>query len=276
MLPTAKFGKYELGRLIIGGGPFCGISHYSRAKTLWMRRFLTVENSVALLEKCVSLGVNTILARGDDTIFNILDAYEKKTGKRLNFIVQTAPERGGQAKSIEEIARHKPIAIYIRGANIDSGENALMDLEKRIIRELPDYLKQIHDLGLMAGVGGHTPEVIDICLEQGYELDFHMQTINQFGFYCRATPERVSKSIKATPKPVLAFKILGSGRDAPREAFEMVLNSIKPTDFLVVGMTFPEEVEENVGLVEEFAGLSVQISRNSRKKQNHHGNTEFH
>ncbi|KPJ61766.1 MAG: hypothetical protein AMS15_05860 [Planctomycetes bacterium DG_23] len=258
MLPTAKFGKYELGRLIIGGGPFCGISHYSKAKTLWMRRFLTVENSVALLQKCASLGINAIQGRGDDIIFNILDAYEQKTGARLNFIAQTAPERGGQAKSIEEIAQHKPIAIYIRGANIDSGKNPLMDLEKRIIRELPDYLKQIHDLGFMAGVGGHTPEVIDICLERDYEVDFHMQTINSFGFFCRAAPERVSKSIKATPRPVLAFKILGSGRVAPPEAFELALNSIKPTDFLVVGMTFPEEVEENVGLVEEFTGVPVE------------------
>ena len=254
MLPTAKFGDYELGRLIIGGGPFCGISHYSRAKTKWMRRFLTVENSVALLEKCVSLGINVIQARGDDTIFNILDAYEKKTGKRFNFIVQTAPERGGHAKNIEEIARIKPIAIYIRGANVDGGKNPLMDLERRVIREVPDYLKQIHDLGFMAGIGGHRPEVIDICLEREYEVDFHMQTINRVGYACYAAPERVSKSIKATPKPVLAFKILGSGRDSPREAFELALNSIKPADFLVVGMTFPEEVEENVALVEEFAG----------------------
>ena len=76
-----------------------------------------------------------------------------------------------------------------------------------------------------------------------------MITLNSLGLYCSGSPEDISKSIKSTEKPVLAFKIMAAGRVPPDEAFKLAFDCIKDTDFIVVGMAFPEEIEENAELV---------------------------
>ena len=51
---------------------------------------------------------------------------------------------------------------------------------------------------------------------------------------------------------MLAFKIMAMGRIPPDEAIQLTLSCIKDTDFMVVGMTIPEEIEENAELVRKY------------------------
>lgn len=106
--------------------------------------------------------------------------------------------------------------------------------------------------GFLAGVGSHYHNVIDICEDKGYNPDFYMITLNGLAIACSKDLGAISKSIKSTNKPVLAFKVLGGGRIPPRDAFKLTLKSIKSTGFLNVGMAFPEEVEENAQLIREL------------------------
>ncbi len=70
---------------------------------------------------------------------------------------------------------------------------------------------------------------------------------------------RMVKTIQATPKPCLGFKILAAGKKAGtpeerRNAFEFAFTNIKPIDGVVVGM-FPKhspQVAGNAALVREF------------------------
>jgi len=250
---TAKLGQHDIGRLILGGNPICGTSHFSRAKNMWLRRLLTYDKIVELFEKCAEEGINTFLARGDDHIFKALRDYEKR-GQRMNWIAQTAPERGPYAPerhplntpaSIREIAEHKPIGIYVQGAIVDQVTN----FKERRIEHIEEWLNLIRDCGLLAGIGTHNHQVLDISEERGYDPDFYMVTLNPLGYACSRDVDAISRSIQSTSKPVLAFKVLGAGRIPPEEAFKFALSRIKNSDFIVVGMVFPEEVEENAGLI---------------------------
>lgn len=145
-----------------------------------------------------------------------------------------------------EKSENKPIAILLGGGVI----NPLVEQGKTEL--IPEWLELIRKEGFLAGVGSHYHNVIDICEDKGYNPDFYMITFNGLAITCSKDTEAISKSIRSTNKPVLAFKVLGGGRIPPRDAFRFTLKSIKSTDFLNVGMAFPEEVEENTQLIREL------------------------
>jgi len=252
-IPAARLGEHNIGRLIMGGNPVCGISHFSSARDRSLQRLVTHDRIVELFEKCVGEGINCFLARGDDYVFKILEEYERKTGEEMRWIAQTAPERGPHAgrhplntpASIEEIAKHNPIGIYVQGGIVDQ----LANFEEKRIDNIEEWLDLIRDHGFLAGIGTHNHQVVHISEERGYEPDFYLVTLNSLGYACSRDAEAVSRTVLNTTKPVLAFKVLAAGRIPSKEAFEFVLSRIKATDFMVVGMAFPEEIEENAELI---------------------------
>jgi hypothetical protein len=261
-LPMAKLGDLEISRLIIGGNPFSWGSYFSEARKRWAQAYLTDDKIVEMLEKCEEEGVNAFVGRGDDHIFGVLDQFESRNGRRINWIAQTAPERGphetkdlrtlNTPHNVREIGPRRPHAIFIHGGVT----GALMDLERRMIDHVQGWLELMRGYGALAGVCSHNHEAIDICEERGYNPDFYMITLNPLRYSCVGDPDRISRSIKGTKKPVLAFKIMAMGRIPPDEAIQLTLSCIKDTDFMVMGMTIPEEVEENAELVRKHAGMA--------------------
>src|SRR5690242_18015233 len=52
LLPTVKFGKTEITRMIIGSNPFYGYSHFNRILDAAMREYYTPERRVEVLLAC--------------------------------------------------------------------------------------------------------------------------------------------------------------------------------------------------------------------------------
>jgi hypothetical protein len=62
-------------------------------------------------------------------------------------------------------------------------------------------------------------------------------------------------AIEAIPVPIIAIKVLAAGRNAPREAFQLALENIKPTDAMAVGMYTqfqPDQIRQNALTVAEL------------------------
>jgi hypothetical protein len=261
-LPTARLGDLEVSRLIVGGNPFSWGSYFSEARKRWAKAYLTDDRIVEMLEKCEDEGISAFVGRGDDHIFGVLAEFERRNGRRINWIAQTAPERGPHQSrdlrplntphNIREIGQQDPVAIFIHGGVT----GAVMDLGERKIDHVKEWLELIRSYGVLAGICSHNHEAIDICEERGYNPDFYMITLNPLRYSCAGDPERISQSIKGTETPVLAFKIMAMGRVPPDEAIQLTLSCIKDTDFMVVGMTIPEEVEENAELVRKLTGMT--------------------
>ena len=251
-LPTVKLGSSDVTRLIVGGNPFSGFSHQTPAKSKEMVDYYTMERVLAVLQDCQQAGINTFLGRADHFITRVLNEHWNGGGD-LQWIAQTASERGDVPANIRMIATLHPVAIYHHGSRTDQlFRQGRMD-------EVLEYIKLMQDLGFPAGVGTHNPAVIEWIEEAGWALDFYLFSFydlpSRGGEVCVPEDrEAACRTIQAVDKQVLAIKVLAAGRNDPKEAIPYALNHIKPQDAIVVGF-YPEhqprQVFETVALVEE-------------------------
>jgi hypothetical protein len=151
-------------------------------------------------------------------------------------------------------------------------------------RQVHDFIKAVHDRGLLAAVSTHNPDCVQRIADEGWEIDFFMtcfyyvtrptppaeadRKLVELGgvkvpytFY-RDDPLAMCKIIRQVKQPCLAFKILGAGRrcatqETVREAFEFAFQHIKPTDAVIVGM-YPrrfDQVRANAALVRKLGAV---------------------
>jgi hypothetical protein len=133
--------------------------------------------------------------------------------------------------------------------------------------ELRERLKIIRDTGLPVGLCTHMPQVVEFSEEAAWDVDFYVVCA-----YNLSREERVSSSIsgvalfdepffeedrakafaaiRSTPKPCVAFKVLGALRrcqtpEDTRAALQEAYASIKPIDAVMVGM-FPKYTDQPI------------------------------
>ena len=144
-----------------------------------------------------------------------------------------------------------------------------------------DFVKEVRDAGVLAGVSAHNPDVIKRVADEGWENDLFMTCF----YYITKTPEeaeklppvvtvqvgkpfyaadplRMTKVVRQVKQPCLGFKILAAGRScyskqSVREAFKFAFEHIKPTDGVIVGMypRFHDEIADNAAYTREFAAV---------------------
>lgn len=269
MLPTIRIGDKEVTRLICGGNPISGISHWNREMDLDMLKYFTMSQLMTVFDECWKRGLNTVQTRGDRFTMRMYLEHRERGGK-LQWIAQTASEFRDIYANIAEIASYGPIAIYHHGTHTDNSWH------EGKIDQVRDYLKAIHDHGLHAGIGTHIPEVVEYAEEHGWETDFYMTCVYNLARGYKSAPavqrhqyeveayhhpdrDRMTETVRETKKPCLAFKVLAATRNCAtqetvKEAIAYVLERIKPTDGMVLGM-FPKysnQVAQNARYVREL------------------------
>jgi hypothetical protein len=270
MLPTIRIGSLDITRLIIGGNPFSGGSHFSPELDRAFMDYYSNANIVAALRESERHGINTFLGRGDRHIQRALREF-RNAGGTMHWIAQTASELRDLPGHIRQVAGAGAVGIYHHGSRTDALWN-----EGRV-DEVNELLKVTRDCGVLVGLGTHHPEVIEYAEEQDWDVDFYMACMYTLGghrsgdgyvasgrtlneTYDDADRERMAAVLRATPKPCLAFKILAAGRKCGsaqdvREAFRWSFANIKATDGVVVGMyqELLNQVAMNAALTREFA-----------------------
>jgi hypothetical protein len=257
-LPTIGFGPIRITRLVSGGNPLVGYSHFSAGMDGDMSSYFTEEEVVRYLHRIQQSGINTLQARRD--YHRILHWRElfKRGGGRLHWIAQTASEMSDVFENIRVLAAAGADAIYHHGTQTD---NWWLDGS---IDRVRDYLTCMRDRGVRVGLATHIPEVIEYVEEKAWDVDFYMACFYNLNRRPRQSavvaqgsstreefdpddPAAMCRVIRATRKTCLAFKILGASRQCSsqeqvREAFRFAFSSIKPIDAVVVGM-FPRHVD---------------------------------
>jgi hypothetical protein len=271
LLPTIKLGPHAVTRLIIGGNPIYGYSHFNKLLSQHQIAWHTPERVVELLKRCERAGINTWQNSFAERTIQDLERFRAAGGK-LNWLLLGKTDWDQHPERISEAAKHKPIGIAPHGG-----------LAERLHREnklhiLTDLLKRIRDQGVLVGLSGHNPALIELAEEKGWDVDYYMCCLYYLTRppeeyqkilgpdlplgekYLRSDPERMFKVIQAVRKPCLAYKVLAAGRRIGsakeiRTCFEVALKNIKPTDALIVGMyqQFSDQVGENAALVRELA-----------------------
>ena len=265
-LSTISIGLRRVSRLIIGGNPYSGISHHSSAKSKELENFYTAAQIMADLREAERCGINTVLARADRHIMRVLNEY-RGTGGKIQWIAQTA-KRNEYAELIDHIrliARYQPIAIYQHGGTTDQ----LYDEGK--LDSLRDALALIRDLGFVAGIGTHDPQILKYCYHEGFDVNFYVCALYNHTrhpeMYLPADRDVALEAIQAVHLPVIAIKVLAAGRIEPVSAFRFALDRIKPIDAIAVGMDTkgrPALINDNVALVGNLINRIHSAKTNER------------
>jgi hypothetical protein len=270
LLPTIKLGPHTVTRLIIGGNPLYGHSHFNKLLSQHQVAWNTPERVVALLKHCEHVGINTWQNSYAERTLHDLDRYRQQGGT-MHWLCLGKPDWEKKPERIAEAAQRKPIGIAPHGALAEQ-----LHRQKRLTA-LTDLLKRIRDQGVLVGLSAHNPALIELAEEKGWDIDYYMcclyyltrpkaESRKLLGddlplgeIYLPSDPPRMFQVIRAARKPCLAYKVLAAGRrvDSPaevRKCFEIALSNIKPTDALIVGMyqQFSDQVAENAALVREI------------------------
>jgi len=254
-LPTIKIGNHEVTKLIIGGNPFSGNSHQSNEMNKEMRDYYTTDKIKETLRECERYGINTVQARGDAHIMRILNEYWNEGG-RLKWIAQTASELASIPDNVRNISARGAIACYHHGSKTDS-----LFKEGRL-DSVKDVLAVIRNTGMAVGLGTHEPEVVRYAEDNNFDLDFYMiafYNLSRRGeIYLPEDRDAACKIIRDIDKPVLAFKVMAAGRNAPFEAIKYAYENIKPEDAVVMGMFTKyqkDQIKENSELALRFSHM---------------------
>ncbi len=250
-IPTISIASHRVTRLIIGGNPYSGISHRSAAASKAMEDYYTTHQIIADLREAEQNGINTVLARADRHIMRTLNEYWN-AGGTLQWIAQTPKdtEYANLDEYLQIIARYAPIAIYHHGGTTDKLYAAGQ------LHSLQDSLKRIRDLGCAVGLGTHDPHILKYCYAEGYDVDFYVCALYNHTqhreLYLPDDRDTAFAAIEAVPLPIIAIKVLAAGRNEPREAFQLALENIKPSDAMAVGMYtqfHPAQIRQNASTV---------------------------
>jgi len=276
LLPTIQLGTHEVTRLIVGGNPIYGHSHFNKILGQYQTAWHTPDRVVELLKHCEAKGINTWQNSFAERTLSDLDRF-RATGGKMNWLLLGKPDWDRNPHFIAEAAKRKPIGIAPHGA-----------LSERLHREkkldvLTDLLKRIRDQGVLVGLSAHNPALIELAEEKGWDVDYYMCCLyyltrprEEFQkllgghlplgeIYLPDDPPKMFKVIQGTRKPCLAYKLLAAGRRIEstgqvKQAFETALGNIKPTDAVIVGMyqQLSDQVGENAAIVRELCSRAAR------------------
>jgi hypothetical protein len=270
LLPTIKLGPHQVTRLIIGGNPVYGYSHFNKLLSHHMTDWHTPERVVALMKRCEQAGLNCWQNSYADRTLKDVDRY-RAAGGTMHWLLLGKPDWDQHPERIADAAKRKPIGIAPHGALAERLHRG------KKLNVLSDLLKRIRDQKVLVGLSAHNPELIELAEEKGWDVDYYMcclyyltrprkeykkilgENLPLGEIYLPTDPERMFKVIKAVKKPCLVYKVLAAGRRIStkaevKECFKVALEKIKPTDALIVGMyqQHGDQVGENAALVREL------------------------
>jgi hypothetical protein len=275
LVPTIKLGKHTVTRLILGGNPIYGHSHFNKLFSQHQTHWHTPERVQELLKRCEEAGINTWQNSYAERTLQDLDRY-RTAGGTMHWLCLGKPEWDRHPELIEQAARRKPIGIAPHGS-----------LNEKLHRSgklsvLTDLLKRIRDQGVLVGLSAHNPALIELAEEKGWDIDYYMcclyyltrpreelqrllgKDVPLGEVYLPSDPPRMLKVVQSVRKPCLVYKVLAAGRriNSPaevRSCFATALAGIKPTDALIVGMyqQFGDQVGDNAALVRELGARTA-------------------
>jgi len=297
-MPTVRFGKYDISRIIIGSNVVAGLSHLSRMIDTEIRAWNTSESLGRQFKHCEELGINCMEDGGGR-----IPPYNKEYGGKMLFATRNTASKDESLKpgrGAAEIAKGGCISIHHGGAG-DTGTDAWWRRGK--LDRVKEWCKAVRDAGVLVAITSHRPEVFDIIESQGnWDVDYYMCCMYKYGrtkaewekefascpgmapaeadtwadnpgtqyygdgsLFVRGDPEPMLKVVRQTRKPCWVYKILAGGRlcESPQiveNTYKHILASIKSTDAMVVGMwdKHLDQFAINKEYVIRYGGTSIK------------------
>ncbi len=263
--PTSQIGGYDISRLIIGSNTFHGFSHFSKARSDWLRRHFTPERIFEVMCACARQGLNATVSMQRPDYAEVLRAVEAETGVHIHWF---ATPGGGDLEQLKDgICEAAELGAEFCLPHTMWTDARLMPA-RGIIEEAEEAIDFIKSKGMKAGWSTHRPECVTVSDRAGYDVDVYIQIFNSEGFLCQVETDWVANVIRNAKKPVLCIKPLGAGRIMPPTGFGFVYSHIREQDVVAVGNMSVEEAEENITIVRGIlAGQEAQSELQSTRSK---------
>ncbi len=250
-LQSGVFGGREVSRLIIGGNLISGSAHAGELiyQSDLMTRYFDSERIFETWTLAERNGINTTLMRCDPHIIEHYGRFQRERGGKLHWIAQTAPEQGDPVQNAKLARDHGAFAVYLHGGVSDKL------VEEGKVDQIGEAVEGFKRVGVFAGVAAHRLETIQAVRQSSLDPDFYMFTINRVN-YLSSDPAEIDAYMASIEKPWIGFKVLGAGRDHPKDGFLHAFQ--RGADFIAVGM-FDWQVRDDVASAKEL--LAGKLSR---------------
>src|SRR5436189_4593 len=108
LLPTVKLGPHAVTRLIIGGNPVYGHSHFNRLLSQYQTDWHTPERVQELLARCERAGINTWQNSYAERTLQDVDRYRAANGT-MHWLCLGKTDWHKSPDRVDDAAKHKPI-----------------------------------------------------------------------------------------------------------------------------------------------------------------------
>jgi hypothetical protein len=265
-------GNLAVSRFILGSNPFSGFSHQSPEMDQVMRRYFTSARIKQLMYEAEGLGVNALIARTDFHVMRFLLEYWDEGG-RLQWFAKTCPEVGDHPTCVTRALQGEAKACHLHGGVMD-----FLYAQNRL-DEVAPVIKMIRDHGLLAGIAAHNPKVI-AWAENFLDVDYYMCSYYNAAhrdehaehvsgmeeWWLEEDRQAMTQLIQTLSRPAIHYKVLAAGRNDPVEAFNIVAQTMRPTDMVCVGIfqrDQPSMLRQDIDLLYEALSRNenIQISK---------------
>ena len=274
---TVNFFGHQVSKLIIGDNPMTGHSYIEDKITgRDMKTWYTAERIKAALREMEACGYNAMLPLADPYIVRLLQEHQLDGGK-LQFIWQPYMPMD-QEVSMRMMKELNTIGIYHQGTTTD------FLFESGRTDEIKKRIEQYRAMDVPVGIGTHRPDVIEMCENEGWKVDFYVACLqnarrNREGepsgfitgktkasliFYPEDRPVML-ETLKKVNKPVIAYKLFAGGqmflgktkeeiRQAVKGAYDETFTALKPDDLGAIGVFQRDgnQIRENAELLNEW------------------------
>ena len=155
--PTTDIGGKAISRLLIGSNSFHGYSHFSKARSEWLKRYFTPERIYEVTAACAREGLNGTIALQRADYQEILEQVERDTGVHIYYIATpTGATFADLKRGIDEAA---DLGIEFCWPHTSFTDVRLLPAENRIA-EGPEAIDYIVKKGMIPGWSTHRPETV--------------------------------------------------------------------------------------------------------------------
>ncbi len=243
--PTTTIGGLQVSRLLCGTNPFFGFSHFSKARSTWLRRYFTEERILEVMRRSAELGVTGVVSGPQPEMPGLLHRLREETGLVMHWIA--TPGKATSEETLPDIDWCAEAGAKICMLHPTFTDRHLHTV-KQEITGVEGLLEHIRSRGMIPGLCTHRPETLRVATDAGYDVEVFILPFNVAGFLMPLETDWQGHVIRETPKPVICIKPLAAGRVMPPSGIPFVYRYCKTTDTVCIGMLSPEEVEEDVAI----------------------------
>ncbi len=264
-MSTGKIGNVEISRLICGGNLISGYAHSRDLIYVspLLKNYFTDDKIMDTWQICEENGITTMNINPSDLrAVKLFNRYWKERGGKMQWLSQIDAQPNDLEAPVKLSIDHGAVGVYLVG---NLGDRWVFDNRIDLIDKLVSIIKKN---GVIAGVAGHSLEMLVAVESANLPVDFYMKTFHHTDYwsarradqtkqvidnyavdnYYDMTPQETMTFMKEVKKPWIAYKILAAGAIKPQSGFDYAFGN--GADFACVGM-FDWQVAEDVALAEE-------------------------